>query len=93
MSPKTGIRMNEECEYECEFHGRNVQWHHPISSDNSVGLWLCEAHHSLLNGRKKRYIGEMISDKGLDEMRIELKALELGAVLEAGYTFEDIDKK
>ena len=63
------------CQYKCVFHKGKIEWHHPISSRPQVGIYLCEAHHSLLQGRKHRYFGEAIINKTLDEMRVEIAAL------------------
>jgi len=84
--------MSIECQYDCEYHRGKTEFHHPVSRDGTVGLYLCEAHHALLRNRAKRYKGEMIIDKTLAEMRDELKAMELSAVLKAGYQAGDIDK-
>lgn len=83
---------NGGCDYDCEYHRGKVEWHHPIESDGLCGLNLCEAHHSLLQGRRKRYVGETIIDKSLDQMRAEIKALEKKAVSLAGYTTMAINK-
>jgi hypothetical protein len=71
-----------------------MDWHHPCSKYQYVGLFLCEAHHSLLSlGRKKRLLFEMQINKSLKEMHDELKALELKTVLSMGLTEKDIDKQ
>lgn len=67
-------KMN--CAYLCPFHRGKIEWHHPIEGNWTIGLYLCEAHHSLIQGRKTRYAGEVVIDKTLDEMRAEVKALE-----------------
>jgi hypothetical protein len=85
-----------KCEYECEGHKSNksvMDWHHPCSQYQFVGLFLCEAHHSLLSlGRKKRLPFEMAINKTLEEMHQELKQLELKTVLSMGLKESDIDK-
>jgi len=84
---------NGGCEYTCDYHRGKVEWHHPISSDATVGMWLCEAHHSLLkNENRKRYLGELGINKTIREMHCELEALEGAAILRAGYKLEDKDK-
>ncbi len=84
------------CEYESDFHRykpSGAEWHHPISSREDVGMWLCEYHHSILCGRKKRsYLGEMMVNKGLDEIRSELRELERKWVFQMGADPNEIDK-
>jgi len=82
---------NGGCDYGCEFHRGKVEFHHPIEEE-SCGLNLCEAHHSLIQGRKQRYPGESIVDKSLDQMRVEIKALEERAVRLAGFNPMAINK-
>ncbi len=53
---------------------------------------MCEAHHSLIQGRKVRYRGEMAINKTLAEMTAEIKTLELEAVLGKGHRQEEINK-
>lgn len=84
--------MPGKCAYLCGFHRGKVEWHHPISTRFDVGFILCEAHHSLLMGRKKRYIGEIGINKTLAEMRAEIKDLEAQVVIKAGLQLSDIDK-
>ncbi len=83
--------MND-CAYPCEFHRGKIEWHHPIAEEGEVGVYLCEAHHSLVQGRKVRYRGEMIVNKTLDEMRAELKEMEREAVEAKGKRLSDINK-
>lgn len=72
------------CQYESSFHKGKVEWHHPIVGNFAVGLWLCEAHHSILMGRKTPYPGEWDNGKSFEQMRVELKALEVEVVLNHG---------
>ena len=81
------------CQYPCSFHCGKIEFHHPISTAPSVGVELCEAHHSLLAGRKRRYPGECIINKSIKEMREEVWALVLATVRVAGYHKGDIDKR
>lgn len=84
----------KQCEYPCEFHRykpEGAEWHHPISTKD-YGLWLCEAHHSIICGRKKRYDGELAINKSLGQMRVELKELERCRVIEQGGNPDEIDK-
>ena len=83
---------NGGCAYECAYHKGKVEWHHPISSRIDVGLNLCEAHHSLLKGRKKKYLAECQIDKGISEMRHEVNLLVVDVVRAAGLDPRDIDK-
>ena len=81
-----------DCEYQCEFHRGKIEWHHPITDNFVVGIYLCEAHHSIIQGRKKRYDGEMMVNKSLKEMREELKALESSRVITGGHSNDEVDK-
>ena len=84
-----------DCEYTCEFHKTKkgtADWHHPISEHPEVGVYLCEAHHSLLLGRKTRYPGEMIINKSNIEMRNEIIELVKVVVIKSGFHESDIDK-
>jgi hypothetical protein len=82
------------CIYHCEDHQGKIDQHHPCSEYPLVVIPLCEAHHSLLSlGRKVRYPFEMTINKTLDEMRWELKELELKVVRDSGLSEKDIDKK
>jgi len=83
---------NGGCEYDCEVHRGKVEWHHPCSEYPEVGLNLCELHHSIILGRKKRNPSEIAVNKTLPEMREELHRLELSAVTKVGLTLSDIDK-
>lgn len=84
--------MNIECEYECDFHRGKVEFHHPISNKHTIGVNLCEAHHSLIQGRKRKYLGECIVNKSLDQMRKELKELEYKRIIAVGASPSEIDK-
>lgn len=79
------------CQYKSVFHKGKIEWHHPISSRPQVGIYLCEAYHSLLQGRKYRYSGEAIINKTLDEMRAEITTLLHQAIGEDNLKL--IDKK
>ena len=83
-------RLN--CFYPCLFHKGKIEWHHPCAKYPNVGLYLCEAHHSVLQGRRIRYRGEMIIDKTIPEMKIELQNLERQVVENAGLDYGSIDK-
>jgi hypothetical protein len=77
--------LKETCQYRCSFHKGVVEWHHPIGGAgsniaNHVGLWLCQAHHSILQGRKEKYIPELDLNKSIEEMRKELQELEAKVV-------------
>jgi len=41
------------CDYPCEFHMGKSEWHHPIAAHPDIGINLCEAHHSIIQGRNK----------------------------------------
>ena len=85
--------MKSDCAYTCEFHRGKVEFHHPIAEAGDTGIFLCEAHHSIIQGRKKRYAGEIIVNKSLDKMRAELKLLEEAAVVARGYMRGEINKR
>lgn len=85
--------MQIQCEYECEVHDSQIEFHHPISSRPMVGLNLCQLHHSLLYGRKRRDPREIILNKTIKEMRAEVKQLETEAVIRQGCLTEEIDKR
>ena len=90
-----GLGEMNNCEYSCEFHRykpTGAEWHHPISSNGLIGIYLCELHHSIICGRKKRDPLELIVNKSLDEMRMELKELERRRIIEQGGNPNDIDK-
>lgn len=80
------------CVYDCAFHRGKIDWHHPISTNGMIGMYLCEAHHSILYGRKKRYNGEMVVNKTLTEMYRELKQLERDEITKQGGNPDEIDK-
>ena len=63
------------CEYESEYHKGKVEFHHPCSKYPDIGINLCEAHHSVLLGRSKRYDSEMSINKSLGEMKQEIQEL------------------
>ncbi len=93
--PTTTISAEPKCAYSCPFHKGKIEWHHPVAnrpSEGDVGLYLCEAHHSLIKDRTKRYSGETIIDKAMRQMRVEIEQLEIQAVETAGLTIGDIDK-
>jgi len=93
LQGKTQIwKYNGGCQYESEYHKGKVEWHHPCSKHSEIGLWLCEGHHSILQGREKRYIGETSLNKTLKEMKKEIEELVENIVLESGLTLKDIDK-
>lgn len=84
--------ITRTCSYDCPYHKGKIDWHHPVSSRNDVGIDLCEAHHSLIMGRKIRYADEIIINKTLTEMANEIYQLSLEAVEKVGLSEEDIDK-
>ena len=82
-----------KCAYDCPFHKGKIEWHHPIKVIWHCGFDLCEAHHSLLKGRKVRYSGEVSINKTNEQMRNEIKEMERKVVRQAGYNPDfDIDK-
>ncbi len=70
-----------ECSYSCMVHRGKVEWHHPIRERSDIGLYLCECHHSILLGRKRKYTFELGLGKTLEQMRIEIKQLEQEAII------------
>lgn len=85
---------NGGCEYDCEFHRGKVERHHPCSQYPEVGIFLCEAHHSILQGRRRRYFGcgESLIDKKIEDMRKEIQGMVEQRVLAAELSLSDIDK-
>ena len=82
---------NGGCEFEWHFHKGKVEWHHPISSQPHIGMHLCEAHHSLLQGRKKLYDGES-ENMTLTEIKELLVDQENRIIKKAGFSPKDKDK-
>ena len=78
-----------KCEYQSDFHKGKVEWHHLISFDGMCGVNLCEAHHSIIQGRKKVYNEET---KPLSEQRNEIMELVYAAVRAACHNISEIDK-
>ena len=81
------------CAYLCLFHKGKVEWHHPISTVWHCGFYLCEAHHSILMGRKKLYSGEICLEKSLEQTRKEIRQMEVEVVTRDGFPPEHIDKR
>ena len=86
------VMLIRYCESECEVHNGKVEFHHPITGKPLVGLNLCELHHSLIYGRKKRHPIEMAINKTIEEMRAEVKAFEAKRIIEQGCNPSEIDK-
>ncbi len=78
------------CSYKYTPCRGKVEWHHPISSHPEVGMFLCEGHHSILQGRCRIYITELCVN--IVDLYADLKDLELSIVSAAGFTKNDIDK-
>ncbi len=72
------------CEYSSKFHRGKVEWHHPIKGRLDIGMFLCEAHHSILQGRKERYWPEVCEGKPSEEIRRDLIHLEMWKIHLAG---------
>jgi hypothetical protein len=89
--------LKESCQYKCSFHKGPVEWHHPIGGGSweiarTIGLWLCQAHHSILYGRKEKYPSEFDLNKSIEEMRTELKELEAQVIREFHLDYSLINK-
>jgi hypothetical protein len=54
---------------------------------------LCQAHHSIIQGRKILYQEELNLGLTIDKLWHDLKNLEADAVIDAGYSPAQIDKK
>ena len=80
------------CDYPCEFHFGKTEWHHPVSLRPDVGIYLCEAHHSILQGRKFQYSAEKTVIKTLIDMKREIMGLVFDHLEKAGLSKWDIDK-
>lgn len=61
-----------KCEY-CGSDKQPIEWHHPVPQLPCVGVYLCQKHHSLVQGRKKLYTTEL--DKTLELEREKVKEL------------------
>ena len=61
-----------KCEY-CGSSAGPIEWHHPVPQLPDVGVYLCQKHHSLVQGRKKLYPAEL--DKDLEIEREKVKRL------------------
>jgi hypothetical protein len=83
---------SDGCEYECVFHKGKVEWHHPVSERPDVGIYLCEAHHSLLQGRKRRLLGELLVNKTLGRMKAEIYELVVKRLRRYNINEESINK-
>ncbi len=88
-----------DCEYDGvprECHRGKIEFHHPISRDGMVGVYLCESHHSLareISGwRTKKYPEEMLLNMSLEEIRDDLIDMVHRKVLRSGHKIEEIDK-
>lgn len=56
-------------------HDGKVEGHHPVHWLEDARIPLCELHHSLLQGRKKRHRKEIQVNKTLGEMKAEIESL------------------
>ena len=70
----------------------SVNTHHPCSKAGVVSVNLCEAHHSIILGRSKRYAGEMSINKSLAKMKKEIQMLVNSRVIAARLSLTGIDK-
>ena len=85
--------MSDECEVNWEdWHFKGVQWHHPISEHPEVGINLCQGHHSLICGRKKRYSGETCINETNDERKIKIFEFCVVKLQQKGFGRGDVDK-
>jgi len=82
---------NGGCEFEWHFHKGKVEWHHPLQDNLDIGMYLCEGHHSLLQGRKRLYNGES-DNMPLSEILELLKDQERRVVVRAGLDSKNINK-
>jgi len=64
--------LNKKCEY-CGSDTGQIEWHHPVPQYLSIGVFLCQKHHSLVQGRKKLYTIEF--DKNLESEREKVTKL------------------
>ena len=85
--------ITDRCWYDCPFHKGPIEWHHPISTTHDCGMSLCQAHHSIIQGRKILYQEELNLGLTIDKLWHDLKNLEADAVIDAGYSPAQIDKK
>ena len=62
--------MDVKCEY-CGSQEGQIEWHHPVPQLQCVGVYLCQKHHSLVQGRKKLYTTELSKDLELEREKVE----------------------
>ena len=72
-----------KCEFPSMFHRGKDNWHHPISWAWDCGMYLCEAHHSLILGRKRLYEDESIIET-IEELRSRVRVFEKSKVIALG---------
>jgi hypothetical protein len=72
-------------------HGKTEK-HHPVHWFPEAILPLCEVHHSLILGRKKKTDKEYHVNKTLDDMRTEIHQLEIEMLSHFNLREADIDK-
>jgi len=61
-----------KCEY-CGSDSGQIEWHHPVPQLQCVGVYLCQKHHSMVQGRKQLYMME--TSQGLELEREKVKKL------------------
>ena len=64
--------LTPKCEY-CGSSDGQIDWHHPVTQLQCVGVYLCQKHHSLVYGRKKLYPNEV--NKSLESEREKVERL------------------
>lgn len=64
------VNRTPKCEY-CGSSEGQIEWHHPVPQLQCVGVYLCQKHHSLVQGRKKLYTTEFSEDLELEREKVE----------------------
>lgn len=59
-----------KCEY-CGSSEGQIEWHHPVPQLQCVGVYLCQKHHSLVQGRKQLYMAETGERLELEREKVE----------------------
>ena len=65
--------MAEKCRC-CKSTQGQIEFHHPVKAQPDLGLYLCQPCHSILQGRKTRYVFESGVDRTSESQRADMLA-------------------